>query len=73
VKILHRHAPLPQRVLAARPPPRFSGGLNRRQQQRDQDADDGNDNQELNQRKSMSQAPGTRLGGSACRPMKLQE
>jgi hypothetical protein len=41
-----------QVILTLIPPRRFSRGLNRRQQKRDQDADDRNHDQELDQRKS---------------------
>ena len=49
VEILHRHAPLPQRVLATRAAARLAGRLDRRQQQRDQNADDRNHDQQFDE------------------------
>jgi hypothetical protein len=45
-------ADLAEIIPALTPPGGFSGGLNRRQQQRDQDADDRDDNKQLDERKS---------------------
>ena len=47
VMILPRQADLFQIVLALRDPGRFPRRLNGRQQQRDQNADDGDDDQQL--------------------------
>ena len=41
-----------QVVVALGPPRRFAGRLDRGQQQRDQDADDGDHDQQFNQRKA---------------------
>ena len=47
-------AELPKIVRALRPPGRFAGRLNGRQQQRDQDADDRDHHQQLDERKAAS-------------------
>jgi hypothetical protein len=47
-----RQAQLPEVVRAAGHAGRFPGGLDRRQQQADQDADDGDHYQQLDQRKA---------------------
>jgi hypothetical protein len=49
-----------QVILTLIPPRRFSRGLNRRQQKRDQDADDRNHDQQLDQRKASDSTIGFR-------------
>jgi hypothetical protein len=49
---VQRHAQLLQVVRAGHSPCRFASGLDRRQEQCDQDADDGNHNQELDESKT---------------------
>src|SRR5262249_3092788 len=49
---LHGQHVLPQRAGALRSPGRLASGLHRRKQKRNQDADDRNDDQQLNQRKT---------------------
>ena len=50
--ILNRNADLLDLVLAVRPPSRLAGRLDRRQQERHEDADDRNDHQQLDKRKA---------------------
>ena len=52
VKIVDRQADVLEVVLALGAAGRFAGGLNRRQQQRDQDADDRDDDQQFDERKA---------------------
>jgi hypothetical protein len=59
VVIVHRQPNLFEIVLALRPPARFTGCLYRRQQQRYQDADDGNHDQQLDERETPSDSDGT--------------
>jgi hypothetical protein len=51
VIVVQRHAELLEVVLAARAAGRFAGGLNRRQQQANQNANDGDHDQQFDQRK----------------------
>ena len=53
VVIVHGNADLPEFVGALGPASRLSGRLHRRQQQRDQDADDRDHHQQLNQCKTV--------------------
>jgi hypothetical protein len=55
--VLKRKPDLLHVVGALRPPSRFSGGLHRWKQKRDQDADDGDNNQQLHQGKTMATLP----------------
>ena len=50
--ILHRHAPLANRIRARGSPARLACCLNRGQQQRDENPDDRNYDQQLNQREA---------------------
>jgi hypothetical protein len=50
MKVLHRNAPLAERILARGSATGFTGRLDCRQQQSDQDTDDCDDNEQLNQR-----------------------
>ena len=54
--VQHGQAELLEIVLALAAAGRFAGRLNRRQQQGDEDADDGDHDQQLNQSKSASRA-----------------
>jgi hypothetical protein len=56
VIVLHSQAELLQVVLALRLPSRFAGGLHGGNQQRDQDADDGDDDEQLDQRKARARS-----------------
>jgi hypothetical protein len=53
VKILQRQADLPHIVRAFAAPRRFASSLNSRQQQRDEDANDGDHHKQLNQGKTV--------------------
>jgi hypothetical protein len=52
VMTMDGNAQLVKIVAATVPPRRFAGRLHRRQQETDQDANDGNHNQQLHQRKT---------------------
>jgi len=57
VKVVHRQRPLPQIVYAFGPPRRLASGLNRRQKQRYQDADDSDDDEQLDEREAVAHSP----------------
>jgi hypothetical protein len=54
--VLHRQAHLLELINAGTTPRRFTGGLNRGQQECHQDAYDGNDHQEFHQSKTTTEA-----------------
>ena len=58
VVVLKRQPELLEVVLALHPPGRFAGSLHRRQEQCHQDADDGDDDEQLNQRKPTAKRTG---------------
>src|SRR5258708_5695945 len=59
--IVHRDTELFEMVRAFRPPRSLAGGLHRGQEQRNQNANDGNDNKQLDQRKAGA-SPGLTWG-----------
>jgi hypothetical protein len=60
VKVVNRDADLMEIIRAATTPRRFAGGLNRRQQERDEHSNDGNYHQQFNQRKAGASATNAR-------------
>ena len=53
MEAMHGQANLAQVIFALRSPRRFAGGLHGRQQEGYQHADDGDDNQKLDERKTV--------------------
>ena len=78
VEELKREAYLLNIVLASSPPRRFPRGLNGRQQQRDQDADDRDHHQKFNKRKAEPRLINASIGGKqnggglACRTDRIR-